>query len=167
MGGGATAFLSANQRSAAGAAHQGDREMGSLKSVAVHVAAALVLSLAAAAPAAAQQTPPAADTAAAPVSASADVKAAKGVDKKEPVEEGTEFTAGTKVWVWSKVHGAKDTKVKHVWKKDGKESWTATLDVKNDNWATYSRRTVKAGQYTVEVVGADGTKLGEVTFTVN
>jgi DUF2914 family protein len=137
--------------------------MGSLKSVVVHVAAALVLSLAAAAPAAAQQTPPAA---AAPVSASADVKAAKGVDKKEPVEEGTEFTAGTKVWIWSKIHGAKDTKVKHVWKKDGKESWSATLDVKNDHWATYSRRTVKPGAYTVEVVAADGAKLGEVSFTV-
>jgi hypothetical protein len=142
--------------------------MGSLKSVVVRTATALVLSLAAAAPALAQPAPPAEPVkeVPAPLSASADVKAAKGVENKEPVEPGGEFTAGTKVWIWSKVHGAKDTEVKHVWKKDGKESWSATLKVKTDHWATYSRRTVKPGQYTVEVVGADGSKLGEASFTV-
>jgi hypothetical protein len=104
---------------------------------------------------------------AAPASAAAEVKAAKGVEKREPVEEGTTFTAGTKVWIWSRITGANGTKVKHVWKKDGKAIWTAYLAVKSTKWTTSSRRQVKkAGEYTVDVVGEDGATLGSVTFTV-
>ncbi len=98
--------------------------------------------------------------------ATAEVQAAKGVEKREPVEPGTTFTAGSKVWVWSRISGANGTTVKHVWKKDGKAVWTATLKVGSIKWTTSSRHQCKAGAWSVEVVGADGTTLGSVDFTV-
>ena len=102
-----------------------------------------------------------------PVAAGAEVKAAKGIENREPVEEGASFPSGTKVWVWSRITGARDTKVKHVWKFDGKEIWSTPLAVRSDKWVTHSRRQLKkAGEYTVEVVGADGTALGSVTFSI-
>ena len=107
-----------------------------------------------------------AQPAAAATAASAEVQAARGVDKREPVEPGTTFTAGTKVWIWSRISGANGTSVKHVWKKDGKAVWTATLKVGSVKWTTSSRHQVKAGAWTVDVVGADGTTLGSVDFTV-
>src|SRR5687768_12229481 len=57
-------------------------------------------------PPAAEPAPPAAP---APSGAAAEVKAAKGVENREPVEEGASFPASTKVWVWSRITGAKDT----------------------------------------------------------
>ena len=104
--------------------------------------------------------------AAATASASAEVKAAKGVAKREPVEPGSTFTPGTKVWIWSRIQGAGGTTVKHVWKQDGKAVWTATLKVGSVKWTTSSRHAVKAGAWTVDVVGADGSTLGTVDFSV-
>lgn len=109
-----------------------------------------------------QPTPPAAAAGA----AAAEIKAAKGVDKREPVDEGTSFAAGDTVWAWTRVTGANGTKVTHVWKKDGKQAWKATLRIGSNRWTTYSRRKVTAGAYSVEVVAADGTVLGTVEFTV-
>ncbi len=71
------------------------------------------------------------------------------------------------VFVVSVVTGANGTQVKHVWKKDGAEIWTATLNVGSDKWTTSSRRMLTAaGSYEVDVVGADGSELGKVEFTV-
>jgi hypothetical protein len=100
-------------------------------------------------------------------SASAEVKAATGVAKKEPVGEATSFPKGTKVWAWSKVIGAKGTTVKHVWKRDGATLWEKELTIGSNQWRIYTRRTLnKPGSYTVDVVGEDGSVLGSVTFTV-
>jgi hypothetical protein len=133
--------------------------------IASFIAAGITATLALTGVAAAQpSTQPSAPAASA--GASAEVKAAKGVDKKEPVEPGDTFTAGTKVFVWSRVTGAAGTKVKHVWKKDDKQIWQATLRIGGPRWTTSSRRQLKAGSYTVDVVGADGTTLGTVSFTV-
>jgi hypothetical protein len=98
--------------------------------------------------------------------AAAEVKAAKGIENKEPVEEGTSFAAGDKVWIWSRVTGAANTTIKHVWKKNGQEIWFATLPVKSTSWTTSSRRTVQPGQYVVEVQAEDGSVLGQVSFDV-
>ena len=98
--------------------------------------------------------------------ATVEVKAAKGVEKHEPVGEATEFAAKDTVWVWTRITDGEGTTVKHVWKRDGKEEWSTELAVGSKKWVTNSRRVVKAGSYTVEILGGDGTKLGEVTFTV-
>lgn len=112
----------------------------------------------------AQPGPPAPPAATA--GAAAEVKAGTGVENKESVGTASEFTAGTKVWIWSRITGAANTTVQHVWKKDGAKVWAANLKIKGNKWTTASRRQLKAGSYSVEVVGADGAVLGSVAFTV-
>ncbi len=100
-------------------------------------------------------------------SASADVHVGTGYENHAVTGEAASFPAGTKVFVVSVVSGANGTQVKHVWKKDGAEIWTATLSVGSDRWTTSSRRQLpKAGAYEVDVVGADGAQLGKVEFQV-
>jgi hypothetical protein len=99
--------------------------------------------------------------------ASAEIKAGTGVENREIVGEATSFPAGTTVWVWSLVKNAEGS-VKHVWKRDGKDVWTATMRVGSKKWSTSSRRTIpKAGSWEVEVQTLDGASLGTVAFTVN
>jgi hypothetical protein len=107
----------------------------------------------------------------APLSASAqpaaEIKAAKGIEKREPVEEGSTFAVGDTVYAWTRVTGAAGTKVTHVWKRDGKEVWKANLRVGSKRWTTNSRRKMsKPGAWTVDVLAEDGAALGTVSFTV-
>lgn len=98
--------------------------------------------------------------------ATAEVKAGTGVEKREIVGEAATFAPGTTVWVWSSVTNAAPS-IKHVWKRDGKVAWTATLNVGGKKWSTQSRKTIpKAGSWEVEVQTADGASLGTVAFTV-
>ena len=107
-----------------------------------------------------------ADEKAAPAGSAAEVKAGTGVEKREVVGEAATFAPGTTVWVWSRVSNA-DPSIKHVWKRDGKPVWTATLKVGGKKWSTQSRRTIpKAGSWEVDVQTADGASLGTVAFTV-
>lgn len=97
----------------------------------------------------------------------AEVKAGKGVEANKPTETGDTFAVGDTVWVWSNITDAEGTSVKHVWKKDDKEVWTASLEIKSKNWSTWTRRAMSsAGSWTVEVQAADGSKIGSVSFTV-
>ena len=97
---------------------------------------------------------------------SAEVKAGTGVEKHEVVGEAATFPAGTTVWVWSRIMEGEPS-VKHVWKRDGQEVWTATLKVGGKKWSTQSRRAIpKAGAWEVDVQTADGKSLGTVAFKV-
>jgi len=98
--------------------------------------------------------------------ATAEVKAGTGVEKHEIVGEATSFPAGTTVWVWSRVTNTEGS-IKHVWKRDGKEVWTATLPVGSKNWSTSSRRVIPAaGSWAVDVQTDAGAQLGTVSFTI-
>lgn len=104
---------------------------------------------------------------ASPTAASAEVKAGSGYEKFAVTGEATSFPAGTLVFAVSTVRGAEGTTVRHIWKKDGAELWTASLNIGAARWTTSSRRLLnKAGEYEVSVVGADGSELGKVTFTI-
>ena len=111
--------------------------------------------------------PPAADTKPRDAaSASAEVKAGTGVEKHAIVGEATSFPTGTTVWVWSQITGGEGN-VKHVWKRDGKEVWSATLPVGSRRWATSSRRTIPAaGSWQVDVTTEAGQQIGTVSFTI-
>jgi hypothetical protein len=122
----------------------------------------------------AKKPPPAADAPkeAAPAKdapatgASAEVKVGTGVEKHEIVGEAASFPAGTTVWVWSRVTNAEGN-IKHVWKRDGKEVWTATLPVGSKLWSTQSRRAIPAaGAWQVDVQTETGAALGTVSFTI-
>jgi hypothetical protein len=98
--------------------------------------------------------------------ATAEVKVGTGVENHEIAGEAASFPAGTTVWVWSRVVNAEGN-VKHVWKLDGKDMWTATLPVGSKKWSTQSRRAIpKAGNWTVDVQTEAGASLGTVSFTV-
>lgn len=98
--------------------------------------------------------------------ATAEIKAGTGVEKHEVVGEATSFPAGTTVWVWSRVMNGEGN-VKHVWKRDGKEVWTATLRIGSKRWATASRRAIPAaGSWEVDVQTDAGASLGTVSFTI-
>ena len=131
------------------------------------LALSLALSVSATTAFAEEVAPPPGKVAPSVGEASAEVKAGTGVEKREIVGEATSFPAGTTVWVWSLVKNAEGS-VKHVWKRDGKAVWTATMNIGSKKWSTSSRRTIpKAGSWEVEVQTADGTSLGSVAFTVN
>jgi len=98
--------------------------------------------------------------------AAAEVKVGTGVEKHEIVGEANSFPAGTTVWVWSRVTNAEGN-IKHVWKRDGKEVWTATLPVGSKLWSTQSRRAIpSAGAWQVDVQTDAGAALGTVSFTI-
>jgi hypothetical protein len=98
--------------------------------------------------------------------ASAEVKAGTGVEKHEIVGEAASFSAGTTVWVWSRITNG-DGNIKHVWKHDGKEVWAATLPVGSKLWSTQSRRTIPAaGSWSVDVQTEAGAPLGTVSFMI-
>lgn len=98
--------------------------------------------------------------------ASAEVKSGTGVENHEVVGEATTFPAGTTVWVWSRITNGEGN-VKHVWKRDGKEVWTATLPVGSKLWSTMSRRTIPAaGSWEVAVQTEAGASIGTVSFTI-
>lgn len=98
--------------------------------------------------------------------ASAEVKVGTGVDKHEIAGEAATFPAGTTVWVWSRVTNGEGN-IKHVWKLDGKEVWTATLAVGSKLWSTQSRRAIaKPGAWSVDVQTEAGAPLGTVSFAV-
>ena len=117
----------------------------------------------------AKQPPAAAKPADAPKDASgasAEVKVGTGVEKHEIAGEAASFPAGTTVWVWSRVLNGEGN-IKHVWKLDGKEVWTATLAVGSKKWSTQSRRAIaKPGSWSVDVQTEAGASLGTVSFTV-
>ncbi|HVK71978.1 MAG TPA: DUF2914 domain-containing protein [Kofleriaceae bacterium] len=131
------------------------------------IATSIVLALSGVAAAQPQTQPAKPASPSEPTAAAAEVKAAKKVENREPVDEGASFAKGETVWIWSRVTGASGTTVKHVWKRDGKDVWTATLKIGSNKWTTSSRRTMSTpGSYAVDVVGADGAILGSVSFTV-
>lgn len=130
------------------------------------LALALSMMLSAGAAFAGDDPPPPPAGAPAAGDVTAEVKAGTGIEKREIVGEAAAFPAGTTVWVWSLVRNAEGS-IKHVWKRDGKEVWSATLNVGGKKWSTSSRRTIpKPGAWEVEVQTADGASIGTVAFTI-
>ena len=98
--------------------------------------------------------------------ATAEVKVGTGVEKHEIVGEAATFPTGTTIWVWSRVLNGEGN-IKHVWKRDGKDVWTATLKVGSKRWSTQSRRAIPtAGSWSVDVQTEAGASLGTVSFTI-
>lgn len=98
---------------------------------------------------------------------------AKAVEKRQPIDVGTSFEAGSGglyAWVKVKNPGA-DTTITMVWKKDGATKLRASLPVGHSyvGWKTWSKRNIgkkDAGAWTVDVLDADGNTLQTLAFTV-
>lgn len=96
----------------------------------------------------------------------AEVKAAEGIEDREPVGASDAFEDGERVFIWSRVENAADTEVRHVWERNGSEVVEMELEIGGPNWRTWTRSAVSAGEYTVRVVGENDRELGQVSFEV-
>lgn len=99
----------------------------------------------------------------------AEVKVGTAVEKMELTGESADFKvpAGTKLFVWTKVWGAGDSAT--VVFSKGDKSTKVELKVPHSPYRTHAFRTFRAGDdgdWTVKVLGADGTELGTATFKV-
>ena len=87
-------------------------------------------------------------------------------DPSDPSEDLV-FFPGETVIAWSALAGMPSGFIEHVWLRDGQEVSRQYLPVgSNRRWRTWSRLTVKPGNYEVRVVGPDGTALRKITFMV-
>jgi hypothetical protein len=116
---------------------------------------------------------PASKPKAAPEAASekarAELKVGTGVEKMELTGEAADFKvpAGTKIFAWTKVWGAGDTAT--VVFSKGDKSTKIELKVPHSPYRTHAFKTFRAGDdgdWTVKVLGADGTELGTASFKV-
>ena len=86
----------------------------------------------------------------------------------EPVGENKEFDAsvGT-VSCWTKVTATTvPTTIKHVWYFGDKKVFEYSLDVKFPSTHTWSSKSVKSGNWRVDVTDDAGTVLSSINFTV-
>lgn len=93
---------------------------------------------------------------------------ATSVEDHEPVGEATEFDASVgKVYCWSKVLAETvPTTIKHVWYADDQKVFELPLDIKYPSTRTWSNKTIRPGNWRVDVTDEAGTVLTSVSFTV-
>jgi len=102
-------------------------------------------------------------------SVEAEIVIAASVQDREPVDPGTSFPADIgKVTAWTRVTGAANTTIEHVWK-HGDLEFVVPLEIGGSPWRTWSTKNIPpewAGEWTVEVRDANGTVVASATFTV-
>ena len=97
---------------------------------------------------------------------------ALGVDKRVPLGVSNSFsTDAGKVWAFIKVKNkTAPTKLRMVWKRDGKERMAIDLRVgKSSGWRTWSYKRMgkrDAGQWTVDVLSPEGETLHTMAFEI-
>jgi hypothetical protein len=99
-----------------------------------------------------------------------ELKLAKGLENREPVEEGTSFEAGGQVYTWVKLKVKEDeTTIKIRWSIDDKPIFTSeALTVRRSpGWRTWLTKTLnRAGDWKVEILDADDKPVHAASFTV-
>ncbi len=96
---------------------------------------------------------------------------ANAVENREPVSVDTAFAADTKtVYCFTQITGATDTtQIAHVWYYKDQEKARINLEVKSDDWRTWSSKRIQQswnGRWRVMIEGPDGTVLKTKTFVV-
>lgn len=98
----------------------------------------------------------------------ADAATGTGVVDRDLVGRGDRFAEGASVWFWTRVVGGGDgERIRHVWMHDGRVHMNAELPIDGAHWRTYSNLELPlgtAGEWTLEVRGADGAVLATATF---
>jgi len=76
------------------------------------------------------------------------------------------FRAGETIYAHGSVAGQRGKFVEHVWSRDGVEVARHYLPIGPDRrWRTWSRHRVTAGDYVVEILAPDGSRLARHAFT--
>lgn len=100
-----------------------------------------------------------------------EMKFGTGVEDREVVGEADEFSPDVgRVYCWTVVKGAEEeTTVTHVWYLEGKKKSEVELPVKFRRHRTWSYKTVTpemTGEWSVDVLDADGVVLESASFTI-
>ena len=99
-----------------------------------------------------------------------ELKLAKGVENREPVDEGTTFDQGGQIYTWVKLLVKEDqTNIKMRWYIDDRPIYTSEpISVsKSHNWRTWLSKTLnRAGDWKVEILDADDKPVHATNFTV-
>jgi hypothetical protein len=114
-------------------------------------------------------TTPAAETAPAANSLSVEkIAVGTSVENRELMGTATEFDATVgKVYCWTKVNASMPpAKVRHLWSVDGQQEADVALTINYPSARTWSSKTVRPGQWKVEVADEAGTVLSSTAFTV-
>ena len=118
----------------------------------------LALGLVAAVPPVGQQAP------------SVELAIGKSIEAGNPVDTASSFGGDVgQIAGWSRVSGmAPGSKITHLWI-HGADSSRVELNIGGSPWRTYSRKTIPpgaTGDWTLEVLGADGAKLASKTIKI-
>ncbi len=101
---------------------------------------------------------------------SADVVIARAVEDREPIGAAEAFPADVgQLFAWTKVTGATNTTVEHVWRYQEHEL-VVPINIGGSPWRVWSTKNIPAdwtGQWTFEVRTADGNVVATTTFTVS
>jgi hypothetical protein len=105
-----------------------------------------------------------------PQTPAVEIAIGKSVASGAAVDTASSFAADVgQVAGWTRVSGvASGSKITHLWI-HGADSSKVELNIGGSPWRTYSRKTIPAGatgDWTLEVMGPDGTKLGSKTFKI-
>jgi hypothetical protein len=99
------------------------------------------------------------------------VKVGTSIEKYEVQGASDTFTvpANTRLYAGAKVSGVENDKVTVVFLKDGAEASKVELKVPRSPYRTHAYKTIRtgdSGNWTVKVLGPDGTELGSSQFKV-
>lgn len=96
-----------------------------------------------------------------------EIKFARSLEKRKPVDPGTSFTPG-KLYCWNHVTGGTGKfKIYHIWYVNGRKVRKQGITVKGKRWTTWSYYKVRRGNWKVEVQDEAGKVIGAGEFTVD
>jgi hypothetical protein len=132
--------------------------------------AALTLAAAGTSPATPQATTDATPEVTATATAAtvqADLALGSAVVNRQAQPMPEKVVAGQTIYAVTQITGPGGGYVEHVWTCNGKEVARHYLPIgQSKRWRTWSRHKVTTGQYHVEILGQDGTRLQEASFEV-
>ena len=95
-----------------------------------------------------------------------EVKFARELQERKPVEPGAEFAPG-KLYCWNEIKGGEgEFVVSHVWFRDDKQVRKQSVRARGRKWVTWSFHKVTPGAWRVEVQDSSGVVLQSGEFTV-
>jgi hypothetical protein len=103
----------------------------------------------------------------APDKVAAELVMGSAIIDRQPQPLPEKLFAGQILYAFTTITGPGGGYVEHVWSCNGKEVARHYLPVgQSKRWRTWSRHKVAAGQYHVEILAADGTRLQQTDFVV-
>lgn len=99
------------------------------------------------------------------------IEFATDVKNRQPVDVDTAFAANVgSVYCYTQIEGAEDTtQIAHAWYYKDEEKARIELDVRSNDWRTWSSKTIQqswTGPWRVMIVDADGNVLATKSFVI-